>query len=79
MKIWMALDPETLRVTMQPTEFSDGDFPRGLRGQGWPIREGSVDPDSWGTLLAGSLSPAEQDRLHRETWNDSGAAAWPMS
>lgn len=77
MKVWLALDPETRRVFMQDREPGDGDFPRGTRGLSWPIRTGDVDDDVWTGLLAGRLSPDDQDQLHRQLWTDNGEAAWP--
>jgi hypothetical protein len=75
--VHMALDPETLRVLMQDHEFQDGDFPPGLRGVSWPRRQGEVDQDIWDALLAGDLTPDEQDHLHRESWSENGSTPWP--
>lgn len=77
MDVFMALDPETLRVMFQSHDFGDGDFPPGLRGAGWPRRVGQVDDVTWERLLAGELTGAEQDALHRETWTESGETPWP--
>ncbi|MBP2323345.1 hypothetical protein JOF56_003730 [Kibdelosporangium banguiense] len=75
--VWMSLDPETRRVTLQTREFGDGDLPRGLRGQGWPIRQAHIDETTWDALLAGELTAVQQDDLHRTLWTENGATAWP--
>lgn len=75
--IWMALDPETCRVMLHDREFDDGSFPRGPRGLSWPIRRVEIDEDTWAALLAGALSPDEQDDLHRTLWTENGATPWP--
>lgn len=77
MRVFLALDPETLRVTMQDREFGDGDLPRGLRGHGWSFREGEVSDFDWDLVLAGMLDNDELDELHRRIWTESGASAWP--
>lgn len=81
MRLWLALDPETRRVTAQPREFDDHSFPRGLRGIGWPQRQTEVDADVWTELLTGRMSNAEVDRLHREWWDQARTnpdeALWP--
>lgn len=75
--VWLAMDPETGRVLLQPREFADGDFPRGLRGRDWPTRTGELDQKTWDQLLAGELTPPEQDDLHRDLWTKNGATPWP--
>lgn len=75
--VFMALDPETLRVLMQTAEFADGSFPRGLRGIDWPIREGDVPASEWARLLSGGMTPDEQHDFHRDTWTQNGETAWP--
>jgi len=75
--VWRALDPETLRVTMQDREFSDADFPRGLRGLDWPVREGEVEEEAWQGILSGTLSGDEVNAIHRSAWTKNGATAWP--
>lgn len=74
--LWLALDPETFRVTAHAREPDDSDFPRGLRGQGWARREADINADLWEHLLAGGLKPAEQDELHRRLWTENGETAW---
>ncbi len=70
-RVWLTRDPETDRVSMQLREFSDGDFPPGKRGRGWPIRVGEIDADIWPLLLSGELPPDEQDSIHEDTWNEA--------
>lgn len=77
MKVWLALDPETLRVTMQDREFGDSDFPRGLRGQGWATREGEIDEEVYKEILSGNMPPEENDKIHRELWSENGKTDWP--
>ncbi|MDT8915768.1 hypothetical protein [Amycolatopsis sp. PS_44_ISF1] len=77
--VFLALDPETQRVLMQTREIGDEDLPRGLRGLGWARREADVEDDRWDALLAGELTPAEQDDLHRAAWTENGAAPWPAA
>ncbi len=77
MRVYLSLDPETLRVTMQDREFSDGDLPRGLRGTGWSFREGEVEDSDFDLVLAGMLDDDELDELHRNTWSASGPTDWP--
>ncbi len=77
MRVWMALDPETERVTMQDREFGDGDFPRGLRGQGWPTREGDISEEDWEGILSGSFDWERVNDIHRSTWSENGEAPWP--
>ena len=78
--IWMAIDPETRRVMVQAREFADGDFPRGLRGVGWPMRELDVDAATWDGILANKIIEDEADTVHRSWWNAAarpGQPAWP--
>ena len=75
--VWLALDPETLRVTMQDREFSDGDFPSGLRGLDWPIREADIPEEIWQGILSNSLTGDEINAAHRNAWTENGATAWP--
>ena len=77
MHVWLALDPETLRVTMQDREFSDGCLPRGLRGVGWSFREAEIDPDVYAAIGANELSGPEVDAVHRDLWTAAGLTAWP--
>lgn len=66
--VWLAKDPETGRVTAQARDWQDGDFPPGLRGQGWERRELDVEDDTWRELLDGRRTPREQDDLHLDWW-----------
>lgn len=77
MHVFMAMDPETLRVTMQDTEFSDGSLPRGLRGLGWSFRQADVPDEVYEAVLDGSLTGREVDEFHRSAWSAAGATPWP--
>lgn len=77
--LWLALDPQTRRVFFQPREFDDGNFPRGLRGVGWPRRELDVPAADWARFCDG-VPPAEQDLMHRAWWDEAradGEPEWP--
>lgn len=76
MHVWMALDPETHRVLMNPTEITRDQLPRGLRGEGWEIREGRVDPALYADVLAAQLSDEETDDFHRTAWTENGDTPW---
>ncbi len=78
-RVWLALDPETRRVTMQDREFGEGDFPLGLRGLGWPIRLAEISEDEWDAILAGDLTGDAVDRIHRAAWTEAGPSEWPNS
>lgn len=69
MHVWLAQDPETERITAQDREWSDGDFPPGPRGRGWPRREADIDENVWAALMLGEIPPSEQDELHQTWWN----------
>lgn len=75
--IWMAMDPETLRVLMQDREFNDSDFPRGLRGLNWEIRLGKIDKNAYEEILAGEKSDDEVNLIHRLLWTENGDYHWP--
>lgn len=78
--IWMAMDTETCRVLAQDRDWSDGDFPPGPRGAGWPRREHDVDDEVWADLVSGRLTGEEQDTMHRAWWDEvrpTDAPAWP--
>lgn len=77
MRVWMAMDPETSRITMQDREFGDGDFPRGLRGLSWPIRQGEIPANVWADIMAGVLTGPEIDEIHRACWTENGDTPWP--
>jgi hypothetical protein len=66
--VWMSLDPETERVSLQEHEPDDGSFPRGRRGRSWPIRRGVILESDWRRLLAAEMSPEEQDQFHLDAW-----------
>ena len=74
MQVWMARDPHSGRITMQPREFGSGDFPPGPEGRSWPIRTGEVADEDWAKVLRAELSGDEVDRLHEERWNAGGAS-----
>lgn len=75
--VWMALDPETLRVFMQKREFHDGDFPPGLRGLDWERRTGTINEAVYNDVLAANFTDEEMDIIHRDLWTDSGETPWP--
>ncbi|WP_394620958.1 hypothetical protein JNUCC0626_18245 [Lentzea sp. JNUCC 0626] len=77
--VWLALDPEDRRVLVQAREFAEGDFPRGLRGLDWPVREADVDETTWAALLSGELTPEEQNAFHRTLWTENGDTPWPST
>jgi len=80
MRVWMAMDPESRRVMVQAREFSDGDFPPGLRGLGWPTRQADVDAKVYDKILAATLSDDTVDYYHRKWWDDvrkEGEPMWP--
>ena len=70
--LWLSRDPQTDRVTAETREWSDGSFPAGARGRGWALRETDADEDTWAAMLAGELSPSEQDTVHQQWWNQAG-------
>lgn len=81
MKVWLALDtypepeggPAFLnRIAMRTEEFQPGDFPA-KREKFFQIRTAEVDEDAFRALLAGELTPDEQDTFHRETWEHAQA------
>jgi hypothetical protein len=69
--IWLAQDPETGRILVQQHDWRDGDFPRGLRGQGWPRREHDVDSTDLEAMLTGALDNERVDELHRGWWESA--------
>ena len=80
--VHMALDLETRRVLAQDHEFSDGDFPPGLRGASWPQRTLEVPKAEFASVLEASVPGAEVDRLHRDWWDKArgeGDPMWPNS
>lgn len=76
--IWLAMDTETCRVLAQSHEWSDGDFPPGPRGAGWPRRELDVDQQVWDDLLVARMSGKEQDVVHRAWWDEARADGEPL-
>lgn len=68
MKLHLTQDPENGRIGAQTRPFEDWDFPIGLEGQDWPIREAEVDEAVWDDMLCGRIAPTDQDRLHLEWW-----------
>lgn len=77
MQVWLALDPETLRVVASPTEFDDNSFPRGLRGSGWPIRVAETTEEEWQAMLTCQMSNEESNAYHKDLWTQSGETPWP--
>lgn len=77
MRVWMTMDPENNRVTLQDRPFTRADFPPGLRGDGWPQREGEITDERWADLMAGTPTYDEVDAIHRECWTESGDTPWP--
>ncbi len=79
--LWLAMDPETRRVTVQDHEWQDGDFPPGLRGAGWPRRELDVPAQTFTKLTKATLDADQQDRFHRDWWDQArkeGEPVWPL-
>ncbi len=77
MRIHLAMDPETRRVAAQARPFTVDDLPRGLRGEGWSIRETEIPDDEWQAMLTGALTGDKVDALHRDAWTAAGPTAWP--
>jgi hypothetical protein len=76
--IFLALDPETRRVSVQSHPWSDGDFPPGLRGAGWPRRQLDIPTEDLERILAGGVPDDEIDALHRSWWDAAGSGPrWP--
>lgn len=75
--VWMAMNPQTSRVTMQDVEFGEGHFPDGPSGLDWPIREGEVSDEEWDGIMAGTLPADEVNIIHRTAWTENGATPWP--
>lgn len=81
MQIWMMLDPETRRVSVQTWPVTRGDRPRGLRGEGWLVRIHEVNGSLLTSMLNAGVKPDTQDRLHRGWWDDAraeGEPLWPL-
>jgi hypothetical protein len=66
--VWLALDPETGRITAQDRPIERTELPPGLRGEGWPRRTVDVPQQTWTKTLKATYSPDSQDRLHRGWW-----------
>jgi hypothetical protein len=80
-RVRLSLDPETRRVHAQARDWSEADFPRGLRGAGWPRRELEVDLQTWQQVLASDPTCPNTDLLHRGWWDAAGAPGdpkWPL-
>jgi hypothetical protein len=78
--VWLVQDPETFRVAILTHEPADGDFPHGLRGVGWPVREADIPAADLARVLRAEATPAEQDDLHRSWWSQAapeGTDPWP--
>jgi len=69
MRVWLAKDPETERITASETEFDEGNLPRGRRGQGWEIRVAdNVHSGDWDDVMAARVKGDVVDALHRLWW-----------
>ncbi len=77
MLIHLAMDPETRRVAAQTRPCTGDDLPRGLRGEGWSIRETEIPDSEWAAMLTGALTGDKVDALHRGAWTAAGPTAWP--
>lgn len=77
--VYLLMDPESRRISLQTNEPDESSFPRGMRGLSWPIRRGQLADDTYADLLAGRIDPAEQDRIHRDLWTENGETPWPES
>lgn len=80
--VWMALDPEELRIFVQLHPWGEGDFPPGPRGSGWPRREYDVPKQTYTKLMkagSGGVDNDRQDEWHRRWWNeaDPDGPPWP--
>lgn len=79
--IWLAMDPETRRVSASEREYGDGDFPPGLRGAKWPVRELDVPAQTFTKIKRASFDGEAQDRLHRDWWDAARGPkdpVWPL-
>lgn len=76
--VYMAKDPETDRVFMQRSPITRSHLPAGLRGEGWPLREGEVSQATWDLVLAGTLPADDIDLFHRDAWTRNGDTPWPL-
>lgn len=83
MQVWLAMDtypaPELgeeyrNRVSMQDRAFVETDFPPGPRSRFYDTRIAEVDEATWKRLLAGELTPGEQDEFHRDAWNQTATS-----
>lgn len=77
MKISLAMDPETHRVTAQSEPYTRADFPPGPRGDDWPQRTAEVPQGTWTKMLRATVSPDVQDAQHRRWWTDADPQGEP--
>lgn len=75
--VWLTMDPETLRVTMQDEPFQHHHFPAGLRGLNWEKRQATISKKLYEEILGPDFDYDRSDTIHRELWSNSGDTPWP--
>lgn len=75
--VWLTMDPETLRVTMQNLPFEHHHFPAGLRGLNWEKRKTKISRKLYEEIMGPDFDWDDSDRIHRELWSNSGNTPWP--
>lgn len=75
MRVWLAKDPESGRITAQNRPITREDLPRGARGEGWERREIDVPQVTFTKVLHASYSGEAVDRIHLRWWQD-GTCWW---
>jgi hypothetical protein len=78
MQVWMRMDPETHRVSVQDRPFSPEQQLPGVRGEGWPVRSTEVNKALFTRLLRATVTPETQDRLHRQWWDQAAKKGEPL-
>lgn len=73
MRVWLAKDPETGRITAQGRPITEEDLPRGARGFGWERRDLEVPQATFTKVLTGSYAGETADRVHLRWWEEAGA------
>lgn len=68
--VWMTKAPETDKIIIQRQEFTQNDFPLGLREYVWPVHQGQVDEDEFNTLLRGEM--VNHDDWLNNIWEQYG-------
>lgn len=66
--VWLTMDPETLRITMQDREFQHHDFPPGLRGLNWERRKARISKKLYEYVLGPDFPWDESDEIHQQLW-----------